>query len=207
VSENSDHMMLSPDQRTPSDLPRSHASTPSCMFRHDTTCLDRMLMINVALWRPGTKPTLNAAVNLISVTGSHHGPMLGPAPNFESRRKRRSSASFHPPPLLGSTPRKHFSDIGAGPRTPATPRPGILRMPSQQAEKDAVDTLLFMSSPNNSGRLPHTSADARAQRHDFAPPQRRVMFENFPPAERAVGHLHSSAPSSQSAYYRAEPSR
>lgn len=81
-------------------------------------------------------------------------------------------------------------------------------MPSQQAEKDAVDTLLFMSSPNNSGRLPHTSAEARVQRHDFAPPQRRVMFENYPPNERDTSHLHPSAPSSQSAaYYRAEPSR
>ncbi|KAK7181814.1 hypothetical protein DPSP01_002405 [Paraphaeosphaeria sporulosa] len=190
VSENSDHMMISPGQRTPSDPSRSYASTPS------------------SLWRPGTKPTLNAAVNLISVTGANTGLMLGPAPEFESRRKRRSSASFHAPPLLGSSQRKHFSDLGAGLRTPATPRPGILRMPSQQAEKDAVDTLLFMSSPNNSGRLPHTSADARAARHDFEHPQRRVMFENFPSTERPAGHLHSSAPSSQStAYYRAEPSR
>ncbi|KAL1599851.1 hypothetical protein SLS60_007656 [Paraconiothyrium brasiliense] len=190
VSENSDHMMLSPGQGTPSDPSRSHASTPS------------------SLWRPGTKPTLNAAVNLISVTGSNTGPKLGPAPEFESRRKRRSSASFHPPPLLGSNQRKHFSDLGNGPRTPATPRAGILRMPSQQAEKDAVDTLLFMSSPNNSGRLPDARADARAQRHDFAPPQRRVMFENYPPSEKAAGHLHAPPPSSQSAaYYRAEPSR
>ncbi|KAF2450341.1 hypothetical protein P171DRAFT_348808 [Karstenula rhodostoma CBS 690.94] len=190
VSENSDHMILSPGQRTPPDHSRYHASMPS------------------SLWRPGTKPTLNAAVSLISVTGSNTGLVLGPAPEFESRRKRRSSASLHPPPLLGSSQRKHFSDLGAGPRTPATPRPGILRMPSQQAEKDAVDTLLFMSSPNNSGRLPHTSADAPAQRHDFAPPQRRVMFEKFPSTERAAGHLHNSAPSSQSAaYYRAEPSR
>ncbi|KAL5402662.1 hypothetical protein PMIN04_012959 [Paraphaeosphaeria minitans] len=191
VSENSDHMMISPGQRTPSDSSVSYA-----------------LASSLALWRPGTKPTLNAAVNLISVTGSNTGLMLGPAPEFGSRRKRRSSASFHPPPLLGSSQRKHFSDLGAGPGTPATPRSGILRMPSQQAEKDAVDTLLFMSSPNNSGRLPHTSADTRAERQDFAPPQRRVMFENFPSTERPAGHLHSSAPSSQSAaYYRAEPSR
>lgn len=151
---------------------------------------------------------MNATKNLISVTGSDQGPMLGPAPEFGSRRKRRSSASYHPPPLLGSNQRKHYSDLGAGPRMPATPRAGILRMPSQQAEKDAVDTLLFMSSPNNSSRLAHTNADARAQRHDFALPQRRVMFEDHPPGERAAGRVHSTMNASQSAaYYRAEPSR
>src|SRR5437763_11621288 len=107
---------------------------------------------------------MNASVNLISVTGSGAGPMLDSATEIGSRRKRRSSASHHPPPMLGSNLRKHYSDLGATPRTPATPRAGILRMPSQQAEKDAVDTLLFMSSPNNSGRLPHTSVDARGQR-------------------------------------------
>jgi len=60
----------------------------------------------------------------------------------------------------GTTPtRKSYSDLAAGGALPATPmttatttpqRQGILRMPSQQAEKDAVDTLLFLSSPNNS---------------------------------------------------------
>lgn len=187
VSDNSDNMIVSPGQSTPLDPSRPFATTPS------------------SLW---ANPTMNAAKNLISVTGSNTGPMLGPAPELGSRRKRRSSASYHPPPLLGSNQRKHLSDLGPGPRTPATPRAGILRMPSQQAEKDAVDTLLFMSSPNNSSRLAHTSADARAQRPDFAPPQRRVMFESHPPSERAAGHLHSPAPASQSAaYYRAEPSR
>ncbi|KAF1976592.1 hypothetical protein BU23DRAFT_578498 [Bimuria novae-zelandiae CBS 107.79] len=190
VSENSDQMMFSPGQGTPSDSSR-FLRTPSS-----------------STWHPVTNPTLNAAKNLISVTGSNSGPMLGPAPEFGSRRKRRSSGSRHPPPLLSSNQRKHYSDLGAGPQTPATPRAGILRMPSQQAEKDAVDTLLFMSSPSNSSRLAHTSADARAQRQDFALPQRRVMFESHPPGERVAGQLHSSAPASQSAaYYRAEPSR
>lgn len=163
-----------------------------------------LLTFIAAWWRLGVNPTMNATKNLISVTGSNQGPMLGPAPEIGSRRKRRSSASFHPPPLLGSNQRKHYSDLGAASRTPATPRAGILRMPSQQAEKDAVDTLLFMSSPNNSSRLAHTSADARAQRHDFAPPQRRVMFEDRPPGEGISGAVPASR---SAAYYRAEPSR
>jgi len=151
---------------------------------------------------------MSAAVNLISVTGSDAGAMLGPAAEFSSRRKRRSSASNHPPPLLGSSQRKHYSDLGATLTTPATPRAGILRMPSQQAEKDAVDTLLFMSSPNNSSRLPHTSLDAQVQRPQVAP-QRRVMFEANLAGERGFKHPQQpQASSSQSAaYYRAEKSR
>lgn len=116
------------------------------------------------------------------VTSSPNGPILAPAAEIGPRRKRRSSTSFAPPPILGSNQRKHHSDLGGGaPRTPITaPRkPGILRMPSQQAEKDAVDTLLFMSSPN-SGRVPHTGMDGQPYpsplRSEF--PGRRVMFEN-----------------------------
>jgi hypothetical protein len=152
---------------------------------------------------------MSAAVNLISVTGSDTGAMLGPAAEFSSRRKRRSSASHHPPPLLGSSERKHYSDVGANPKSPATPRPGILRMPSQQAEKDAVDTLLFMSSPNNSNRLPHNGMSAQSQRPQIAPPQRRVMFEAHPVGDKGFKHpQHPQTPSSQTAaYYRAERSR
>jgi hypothetical protein len=209
VSDNSEHMMLSPGQSTPSDLSRSHANTPSCMCPNSFANARANMVI--AFWRHGAKPTMNAAVNLISVTGSDAGGMLRPAAEFSSRRNRRSSASNHPPPLLGSDPRKHYSDLSAmaTPRTPATPRPGILRMPSQQAEKDAVDTLLFMSSPNNSGRLPHTSMDAHGQRPQVAPPQRRVMFEANLSGERGFKHPQQpQAPSSQpAAYYRVEKSR
>jgi hypothetical protein len=82
-------------------------------------------------------------------------------------------------------------------------------MPSQQAEKDAVDTLLFMSSPNNSSRLPHTSLDAQSQRAQVAPPQRRVMFEANLAGDRGFKHPPQPQTSSSqpSAYYRAEKSR
>ncbi|PVI01937.1 hypothetical protein DM02DRAFT_523987, partial [Periconia macrospinosa] len=198
VSETSDHVMMSPHHSTPSDPSRSLATTPP------------------TYWRPGTNPTMNAAVNLITVTGSNTAPMLGPAPDLSSRRKRRSSASYHPPPLLGSNQRRHYSDLSGTPRTPApaTPRAGILRMPSQQAEKDAVDTLLFMSSPNNSGRVPHTStADGSHQHQRPAATPRRVMFEGHPAPGKSVNspmYHPSQAPSSQptaSYYHRAEPSR
>ncbi|KAF2760545.1 hypothetical protein EJ05DRAFT_288556 [Pseudovirgaria hyperparasitica] len=67
------------------------------------------------------------------------------APIISSRRNRRAHTTNTPPPFL-STVEEGKTHNGV----PRTPRQGILRMPSQQDEKDAVDTLLFMSSPNNS---------------------------------------------------------
>ncbi|KAF7679167.1 hypothetical protein GT037_002915 [Alternaria burnsii] len=187
VSDISDQMIMSPA----SDPTRSLAGTPA------------------SYWRPGTRPAMNAAANLISITGAHPGYGLAPAPTFQSRRRSRSSVSHVPPPLLGASQRKHYSDIGAGPRSPATPRAGILRMPSQQAEKDAVDTLLFMSSPNNSQRFPASSQPQPSPLRAEAP-QRRVMFEAYPPQDRramyqpsmpAPPHHHQHGP------YPAYPAR
>jgi hypothetical protein len=174
---------------------------------------DQMIMspASVVYGRPGTRPAMNAAANLISITGAHPGYGLAPAADFQTRRRSRSSVSHVPPPLLGSSQRKHYSDVGAGPRTPATPRAGILRMPSQQAEKDAVDTLLFMSSPNNSQRFPPPgSSQPQPSPLRADAPQRRVMFEAYPPQEKrhvyqaamqAPPHHHQHAP------YPAYPAR
>ena len=144
----------------------------------------------------------------LSYQNRDDGPVLAPPAEIGPRRKRRSSASHAPPPLLGSSQRKHYSDLGStsAPRTPnanATPRAGILRMPSQQAEKDAVDTLLFMSSPNNSGRVPHTSLDAQTQpsplRSEF--PARRVMFDHTAQDKIVHNRPQHYAPTSQHAAY------
>jgi len=178
ISDSSDQIIMSPA----SDPTRSYAITPpgesSSGQSSNTanTCL--------AYWRPSTKPAIHAAANLISITNTNTHHSLAPAPDFQqSTPRRRSSVSLPPPPLLGSSQRKYYSDLGAGPQTPATPRAGILRMPSQQAEKDAVDTLLFMSSPNNSQRYPPTGQLAPSSLRAEAP-QRRVMFEAYPPQER-----------------------
>ena len=143
--------------------------------------LDKTKIV-IAYWHPGTKPAMNATANLISITGAQPGSDLAPAPDLQIGRRRRSSIAHAPPSLLGTSQRKHHSDLGADPRLPMTPRAGILRMPSQQAEKDAVDTLLFMSSPNNSQRFPHTSHAAPSPLRAQAP-QRRVMFDTYPPQE------------------------
>lgn len=143
---------------------------------------------------------MHAAANLISITNTHSHNGLAPAPDFQqSTRRRRSSVSHPPPSLLGSSQRKHYSDLGAGPQTPATPRAGILRMPSQQAEKDAVDTLLFMSSPNNSQRYPPAGQLAPSSLRAEAP-QRRVMFEAYPPQERHAMYQQQMAAPPHSHY-------
>lgn len=185
VSDYSDPMLMSPA----SDPLRSHAITPP------------------TYWRPGTKPAMNAAASLISITGANAGHGLAPAPDIQAGHRRRSN-SHAPPSLIGSSQKKYFSDLGAGPRTPATPRAGILRMPSQQAEKDAVDTLLFMSSPNNSQRFPPGSQAVPSPLRAEAP-QRRVMFEAYPPQEKRIVYQPPMTPTAhyQPGPYAAHPAR
>ena len=54
-----------------------------------------------------------------------------------------------------------------------------MRTPSQQAavEKDAVETLLFMSSPGNSGYHPHISTGARTSLTATALSDRQPLIE------------------------------
>lgn len=109
-------------------------------------------------------------------------PGLAPAPEIVSQRHRRSNSSHVPPPLSSAFRHSKKSDNLTSPSTPVTASPvrgKPLRMPSQQAEKDAVDTLLFMSSPNNSGNLAHLANTTGAQpsplRTEFP---RKVMFQD-----------------------------
>ncbi|UPX10133.1 uncharacterized protein EKO05_0000804 [Ascochyta rabiei] len=146
-------------------------------------------------------PTSDSARSHALNSGGNVGLGLAPAPELESGRRRRSSTIHLPPSYLGSAQKKHNSDLGAGPRAPTTPRASILRMPSQQAEKDAVDTLLFMSSPKNSQHFPHTSLPAHSSLHEGAP-QRRVMFEAYPPQDRRMVY---QPPMSTSSHYSASP--
>lgn len=76
-------------------------------------------------------------------------------------------------------------------------------MPSQQAEKDAVDTLLFMSSPNNSGYLPQTAkaaAQPRPLRADLTMVPKRVVFEADMPNTSQHRTLPVCQPPSSSSY-------
>ena len=68
-----------------------------------------------------------------------NGPSLAPAPELVPSRKNRRSHTTRAPPLASSrgTPHSHLT-------TTTTPT---------QQEQDAVDTLLFLSSPANSARF------------------------------------------------------
>ncbi|KAF2279344.1 uncharacterized protein EI97DRAFT_173379 [Westerdykella ornata] len=197
LSEISDQVMLSPGLPSPSGVSRSSAATPS------------------AYWQP-QQSLSHAPPASPMVNTDGHSTALAPAVEIAPRRKRRSSASFHPPSLLGPNQKKHYSDLGPAPsRTVNAPqRPGILRMPSQQAEKDAVDTLLFLSSPNNAGRLAHTSSGTNeTPKREL--PARRVMFENHIMNDHGTGHLPMSQPNGlpmsqpngRSAFYHQEGAR
>lgn len=202
VSDDSDQMFMSPG----SDSSRSHAATPSCEYL--VSSRSNASNTSAAYWRSGTKPAMDAAVNLITVTSAHPAHGLAPPVDFNTGRRRRSNTTHLPPSLPGAGHRKYYSDLGVGSRAPITPRTGILRMPSQQAEKDAVDTLLFMSSPNNSQRFPHAIQAAPSPLRPEAP-QRRVMFESYPSQERRVVYQPPMAAPGQYQHqpYAANPAR
>jgi hypothetical protein len=107
-----------------------------------------------------------------------NGPSLAPAaPISPARPGRRSMSSRVPPNLI--TNRMPLTTSGQ-PTTPTSNpvRHGILRMPSQQAEKDALETLMFMSSPNNSSNLKHAASAASSPlRSEFPPAAKRVVFD------------------------------
>jgi hypothetical protein len=95
-----------------------------------------------------------SASALMAVTGvsSNYLPSLAPAALIDTRREKRRSLNGRAPPNL---PRSNDT-----PHSPVTPRAAVSAgtarsMMSNQAEKDAIDTLLFMSSPNNSKTLKH----------------------------------------------------
>lgn len=94
------------------------------------------------------------------------GPSLEPPAHIFSRNTRRSNPQHKPPTLYT----KSLSNLSTSSETsaqsfvPATPPPAsqrratATRTPSQNAamEKDAVETLLFMSSPINPGYHTHS---------------------------------------------------
>ena len=95
-----------------------------------------------------TRPTGPAC----STPRSHEAPFMAPAPQITSRRSARRNTDSRAPPSLSRA--NHLS-------TPAAPdtrlhASSLLSCNLQnQAEKDAIDSLLFMSSPNNSNNMKH----------------------------------------------------
>lgn len=103
------------------------------------------------------------------------GPSLAPPADIVPRNARHADAAGRVPPPL-HTRGLHSADGQARPISlaiPATPppkKPPKLRTLSQQAavEKDAVETLLFMSSPGNSGYHPPVTMSGTPLRSTLA---------------------------------------
>ncbi|KAE9970887.1 hypothetical protein EG328_005986 [Venturia inaequalis] len=109
---------------------------------------------------------------------STNGPSLAPAAPIAPARPGRRSISSRVPPNLITNRMPH--PTSGQPTTPTSnpARQGILRMPSQQAEKDALEAMMFMSSPNNSSNLKHVASAASSPlRTEFPPAAKRVVFE------------------------------
>ncbi|KAI9867085.1 MAG: hypothetical protein M1830_005866, partial [Pleopsidium flavum] len=113
-----------------------------------------------SFWRQhSVKPTTRHAQTHSS---NSSGPSLEPSADIVSRSSRRSNLQQLQPPLYTNNLSNLSASSEASARSfvPATPPPQkrvtAMRTPSQNAamEKDAVETLLFMSSPVNSGYLP-----------------------------------------------------
>lgn len=136
------------------------------------------------------------------------GPLAPPADIRPTPQSRRSDTpKFSKPPTM---PGQHNSSHISTPRTPN--RGGnsfsdaVMQTPTQKTiqEQDAIETLLFMSSPGNSGNMGHAfrnhgSPQASPLRAEFSPQigsasGRRVAFEKIGPVStgrsEARGYNH-----------------
>lgn len=110
--------------------------------------------------------TLSTAAALMAVAGSSsYDPDLQ-SMSQDRKSKRRSWAGRPPPPMLSKSSMKHSSD---GLHVPSTPTRTTASLLQNQAEKDAVASLMFMSSPNNSKNTNYV----RPKRVDFEMPNDR----------------------------------
>lgn len=120
------------------------------------------------------------------------GPSLAPPVDIIPRNSRQADfADRQPPPLhtrglhsAGSQTAPAFSTLPATPPPKRTPK---LRTPSQQAavEKDAVETLLFMSSPGNPAYHPPVILSGTPLRSGLAP--RTSQSDHLGTTERQDG--------------------
>ncbi len=96
------------------------------------------------------------------------GPSLAPPVDILPRNPRRLVSLATQPPALRTNGLRNSKGY-INPRTPSPKKPSTMRTPSQQAavEKDAVETLLFMSSPGNSDYRPHTAPSGTPLRSEF----------------------------------------
>ena len=163
-----------------------------------------------AFWREHS--STNSARYISASSPPKQGPSLAPPLDLQPRNQRRSTAAQPQPPSLYTNNLRNMQHHSAGSPssamsiTPATPSPkrlSAIRTPSQKAamEKDAVETLLFMSSPGNSGYHAPTHKPSTSLVNQFSGPHKRVDSAttiNDPRANRSTqasfldpGKLHT----------------
>jgi hypothetical protein len=155
------------------------ASAPR-MSRHSSSSSEHYLMSPIIQTPPPLRSRLlqshGRSNSTNSIPGSLHAaisqtPSLAPAPQITSRRSARRNTTSRAPPSLAR------ASYHSTPVTPDTRlHPSTMLNLQNQAEKDAVDSLLFMSSPNNSNNLKYprdSSGFGRPKRVGFeSPPER-----------------------------------
>ncbi|KAF6239453.1 hypothetical protein HO173_002715 [Letharia columbiana] len=148
----SERAAATPDYAHPS--PRDSATTAEHISKHrqhgtfdSTSRPSKVGAAYESFWRDHEASGASRPVEAPTV-----GPSLAPSANIVVRTPRRSDAKKKQPPPL----RTDNLGTNSAPITPPPKGQSKIRTPSQQAEveKDAVETLLFMSSPGNSGYHP-----------------------------------------------------
>ena len=104
----------------------------------------------------------------------NEGPSLAPPVDLVPRNPRRIDGSIPQLPILHTknlhSSGNQFDSLSSHlPITPPPMKASKMRTPSQQAavEKDAVETLLFMSSPGNSNYHPPPALSGTARRNNL----------------------------------------
>ena len=119
------------------------------------------------------------------IEASIAGPSLAPPVNIVARAPRRSDTLRKQPPPL----RTNNLGTNSAPLTPPPKSQFKIRTPSQQAEveKDAVETLLFMSSPGNSDYHPSGAFARTSLQHHFEHQADKTDNLGFPRPDQARG--------------------
>ena len=162
--------------------------------------------------KPSYSPSLHPRDNFrpsvaqYQTTSNEQGPSLAPPVDFVPRNPRRSDQLNSQASALYLNRGRNHSNLSASstsstrstiPATPPQKRPpSIKTTPSATArEKDAIETLLFMSSPGNSQRRPTSGQlPGTPLRNNFLAAERHVGFiddDSIPISPRKRGFLDS----------------
>ena len=132
----------------------------------------------------------------------YRGPTLAPPVDIQPRHARPLYVHSRQLPSLNTSNIFHNGTVNPssppGPRTPPRRPAPTIRTPSQKAamEKDAVETLMFMSSPGNSGHHPaFHGIPSPVPKHAAMTGSKRVVFASPTNASRplAPGNLTTKA--------------